>query len=87
VPPPPPGAQDPLHYPHGTKFMAPGPLGQCHPLPDDPALRMEMAKVAQQYAKVYEMYNLEWDPAPGTPQYNIDQRIRRVRGHGHVRVP
>ena len=27
--------QDPLHYPHGTKFMAPGPLGQCHPIPND----------------------------------------------------
>jgi hypothetical protein len=27
--------QDPLHYPHGTKWMAPGPLGQVHPLPDD----------------------------------------------------
>lgn len=27
--------QDPLHYPHGTKFMAPGPLGQVHPVPDD----------------------------------------------------
>lgn len=26
-------AQDPLHYPHGTKFLAPGPLGQCHPIP------------------------------------------------------
>jgi hypothetical protein len=25
--------QDPLHYPHGTKFLAPGPLGQCHPIP------------------------------------------------------
>lgn len=27
--------QEPLHYPHGTKWMAPGPLGQVHPLPED----------------------------------------------------
>lgn len=37
--------QEPLHYPHGTKFMAPGPLGLCHAVPDDPSLRQEMAKV------------------------------------------
>lgn len=30
--------QDPLHYPHGTKFLAPGPLGQCHPVPGDSEL-------------------------------------------------
>lgn len=29
--------QDPLHYPHGTKFLAPGPLGQCHPIPGEPS--------------------------------------------------
>ncbi len=32
-----PFVQDPLHYPHGTKFLAPGPLGQCHPIPGAPA--------------------------------------------------
>ncbi len=36
--------QDPLHYPHGTKFMAPGPLGQCHPIPDDPSIKVEMER-------------------------------------------
>ena len=30
-----PPSQDPLHYPHGTKFLAPGPLGQCHPIPGE----------------------------------------------------
>ena len=38
-------AQDPLHYPHGTKFMAPGPMGQCHPIPDDEAIREDMRRV------------------------------------------
>jgi hypothetical protein len=44
--------QDPLHYPHGTKFMAPGPLGQCHPIPDNPDLRRQMLAVARDYEKV-----------------------------------
>ncbi|GFR52136.1 hypothetical protein Agub_g14651, partial [Astrephomene gubernaculifera] len=71
--------QDPLHYPHGTKFMAPGPLGQCHPIPEDPSLRAEMAKVADNYTAIYEMYNFDWDPEPGSVQYKIDQRIRRAQ--------
>ncbi|KAG2495216.1 hypothetical protein HYH03_006822 [Edaphochlamys debaryana] len=71
--------QDPLHYPHGTKFMAPGPLGLCHPIPDDPSIRMEMRKVAQNFAAIYRMYNFDWDPEPGTVQYQIDQRIRRAQ--------
>ncbi|EFJ49752.1 hypothetical protein VOLCADRAFT_104196 [Volvox carteri f. nagariensis] len=71
--------QDPLHYPHGTKFMAPGPLGLVHPVPEDPALRAEMSKVAHNYAAVYRMYNFDWDPEPGTVQYKIDQRIRRAQ--------
>lgn len=58
--------------------MAPGPLGLCHPVPDDPALRNTMRAVAHSYAAVYRMYNFDWDPEPGTVQYKIDQRIRRV---------
>lgn len=70
--------QDPLHYPHGTKFMAPGPLGQCHPLPDDVNIRLEMARVAHNYKHVYNMYNFDYDPAPGSAQYLVDQRMRRA---------
>mmetsp|Transcript_15921 Transcript_15921/g.34385 ORF Transcript_15921/g.34385 Transcript_15921/m.34385 type:complete len:916 (+) Transcript_15921:178-2925(+) len=70
--------QDPLHYPHGTKFMAPGPLGQCHPVPDDKAIRMEMVRVAKNYQHIYEMYNFDYDPEPGSVQYKIDQRIKRA---------
>lgn len=47
--------QDPLHYPHDTKWMAPGPLGQCHPLPDDANIRLEMARVAQNHKHIYSM--------------------------------
>ncbi len=68
-----------MHYPHGTKWMAPGPLGQCHPLPEDKSIRLELARVAQNYKHVYEMYNFDWDPEPGSVQYKIDQRIRRAQ--------
>lgn len=56
-----------------------GPLGQCHPIPNDKALRSEMVAVAKNYAHIYSMYNFDWDPEPGSVQYKIDQRIKRVR--------
>lgn len=69
--------QDPLHYPHGTKWMAPGPLGQCHPLPDDENIKLEMMRVAKNHKHIYDMYNFDWDPEPGSVNYVINQRIRR----------
>jgi hypothetical protein len=69
--------QDPLHYPHGTKWMAPGPLGQCHPLPDDANIRLELARAAHNHRVVYERYNFDWDPEPGSAGHLINQRIRR----------
>lgn len=70
--------QDPLHYPFGTKFMAPGPAGQVHPVPDDPAIRLQMIKVAENLEHVYNMYNFDWDPQPGSVQWRIDQRIQKA---------
>jgi hypothetical protein len=69
--------QEPLHYPHGTKWMAPGPLGQVHPLPDDQNIRMEMARVAKNHSHIFSMYNFDWDPEPGTVEYMIHQRVKR----------
>jgi len=69
--------QDPLHYPHGTKWMAPGPLGQCHPLPDDDNIKLEMMRVARNHKHVYDMYNFDWDPEPGSINWVINQRIKR----------
>ncbi|GBF96794.1 hypothetical protein Rsub_09650 [Raphidocelis subcapitata] len=71
--------QDPLHYPHGTKWMAPGPLGQVHPLPEDRSIRVEMARAAKNYAHVHRMYNFDWDPTPGTAEWQVEQRIRRAQ--------
>ena len=58
--------------------MAPGPLGQCHPMPDDEGIRREMINIAASYQKVHDMYNFDYDPQPGTALYEVDQRIKRV---------
>ena len=62
--------QDPVHYPYGTKFMAPGPLGQCFNVPDDKDLREEMLVHASNYQRIHDMYNLDYDPPPGSDLYN-----------------
>ena len=58
--------------------MAPGPLGQCHPLPDDKNVRLELARVAKNYAHVHQMYNLDWDPEPGSVQHMVEARMKRA---------
>lgn len=70
--------QDALHYPHGTKWMAPGPLGQVHPLPPDPAVKKELLRVAKNYQHLHSLYNFDWDPQPGSDQWLVDQRILRA---------
>lgn len=52
--------QDPLHYPHGTKFMAPGPMGQCFPVPDDDSIKQQMMTTAENAEKIYRMYNFDY---------------------------
>lgn len=63
---PAPVMQDPLHYPHGTAFLAPGPLGQCHPIPDSPHLKHAMSVAASNHEKIHDAYNLPYDPEPGS---------------------
>ena len=63
---PAPVMQDPMHYPHGTSFLAPGPIGQCHAVPDDPTLRDSMARAAANHQRIYDSYNLPYDVAPGS---------------------
>jgi len=52
--------QDPIHYPHGTKFMAPGPMGQCFPIPDDEDIKRQMVLTAENQRKIYRMYNFDY---------------------------
>lgn len=53
--------QDPVHYPHGTKFMAPGPMGQCFPVPDDEGIKHQMITTAENQQKIYRMYNFDYN--------------------------
>uniref|UniRef100_A0A7S1XBJ9 Uncharacterized protein n=1 Tax=Tetraselmis chuii TaxID=63592 RepID=A0A7S1XBJ9_9CHLO len=57
---------DPLHYPHGTGFLAPGPMGQTHPLPDDPTLKAAMEKTHRNFMRIWNSYNFEREATPGS---------------------
>lgn len=63
---PAPVMQDPLHYPHGTAFLAPGPLGQCHAVPEDPKIRDAMTRAAANHQRIYDSYNLPYETQPGS---------------------
>ena len=56
-----PTMQDPLYYPPGTKWLAPGPLGQLFSLPDSPQLRENMQAIARNYKRIYRMYNFPFE--------------------------
>ena len=74
---PAPVMQDALHYPHGTAFLAPGPLGQCHPVPEDPKLRDSMSRAAFNHQKIYESYNIPYIVEPGSDLDKAQKLWRR----------
>lgn len=55
--------QHPLHYPHGTLFMAPGPAGQTAAIPADKGLRRLMLREWHNYNVVFSSYNFDYKPA------------------------
>ncbi len=63
--------QDPIHYPHGTKFMAPGPMGQCFPIPDDEDIKHQMVLTAENQRKIYRMYNFDYVTKVGALQTDL----------------
>ncbi|KAK9803569.1 hypothetical protein WJX72_000735 [[Myrmecia] bisecta] len=69
--------QDPIHYPHGTKFLAPGPMGQVHPIPEDDNLKAEMLKHARNYERIYNMYNFDAVTLPGSDMEKAERVWRR----------
>ena len=73
--------QDPLHYPYGTKFLAPGPMGQCYNLPDDEKLKKVLFNHAKNYQRIHDMYNLDYDPPPGSNLYKALEYKKEVRIH------
>eukprot|EP01023_Acetabularia_acetabulum_P046691 TRINITY_DN4845_c0_g1_i12.p2 TRINITY_DN4845_c0_g1~~TRINITY_DN4845_c0_g1_i12.p2 ORF type:complete len:420 (+),score=92.78 TRINITY_DN4845_c0_g1_i12:938-2197(+) len=58
--------QHPILYPHSTGFMAPGPMGQAHPLPDDENIRNQMYKHAVNFQRIHDSYNLDYEVVPGS---------------------
>ena len=48
-----------------------GPLGQCHPIPDDPQLKAEMLKHARNYTRIHRMYNLPYQSEPGSDMAKV----------------
>lgn len=55
--------QHPLHYPHGTLFMAPGPAGQTAAIPSDKGLRRLMLREWHNYNVIFSSYNFDFKPA------------------------
>ena len=39
-------------------------MGQCHPLPDNEELKEEMRLHARNHARIFNMYNFDYDPSP-----------------------
>lgn len=39
-------------------------MGQCHPLPDNEQLKEEMRLHARNHARIFDMYNFDYDPSP-----------------------
>ena len=39
-------------------------MGQCHPLPDNEPLKEEMRLHARNHARIFNMYNFDYDPSP-----------------------
>ena len=40
--------------------MAPGPMGQCFPIPDDGDIKRQMITTAENQRKIYRMYNFDY---------------------------
>ena len=41
--------------------MAPGPMGQCFPVPDDDDIKPQMITTAENQQKIYRMYNFAYN--------------------------
>ena len=70
--------QDPLHYPFGTKWMAPGPLGQCFRLPDDKATLEALDAAAHNHELVWREFNLPRVIEPGTDMAHAVRHSEQV---------
>lgn len=70
--------QDPLHYPFGTKWMAPGPLGQCFRLPDDEQVLENLDAAAHNHELIWREFNLPRVIEPGTDMAEAVRHSQKV---------
>ena len=77
--------QDPLHYPFGTKWMAPGPLGQCFRLPDDEGTLEALDAAAHNHELVWREFNLPRVIEPGTDLAAAVAHSERVVARARLR--
>merc|ERR1712188_171134 len=56
---PAPTLQDPLHYPYGTLFTAPGPVSQLFSLPKNDTVKNEMERAQNLWRSIYDTYNID----------------------------
>lgn len=40
--------------------MAPGPMGQCFPIPEDEGIKRQMLTTAENHRKIFRMYNFDY---------------------------
>ncbi len=63
-------------------------MGQCFPLPDDESLREAMQLHAENHVKIYNMYNFDRVPEPGSDMDNAEklwnkQKVKTMRAWSH----
>ncbi len=57
-----------------------GPMGQCHPVPDDPDLKAVLAKHTRNHLRIWNAYNFARRILPGTDMGKARARWPRARG-------
>ncbi|KDD76136.1 hypothetical protein H632_c340p0, partial [Helicosporidium sp. ATCC 50920] len=58
--------QDALAYPYQTQFLAPGPLGDAHPVPQHPGLHARMRAAWKNHQRAWDKHNLHPEAAKGS---------------------
>ena len=64
--------QQHMHPCHACQLPS-GPMGQCHPIPDDARLKAQMRLHARNAWKVHQAYNLPYEVEPGS---DLDKAIQ-----------
>lgn len=55
-----------------------GPAGQCVPLPDDENLKNQMSMHAINHQIIWDQYNFDYDPAPGSDMWKAQKWWKKV---------